>query len=199
MLFKTAIKTLFALSMAGTAMAEEAAPSAPGDGPALPIQYGKCYRIQTRDRQWMAKQTDNYHGWHFNLQNSDVYKVCQSGEDKTCDYDAVRSVANKEDFFLWDFKGTGYGANLLAANNPWGWFYASYGGYRNYIFHFQGTADCEMGTTPCGIHTGGHNGNWGKGIAGEDGPRPVTTRDNNSTVLLWFHEWECPEEEAKSP
>lgn len=201
MLFKTAINTLLAMSMAGTAMAEEATPNAPAAGGTLPISYGKCYRIQTQDRQWMAKRSSGYQGWDFELKNSGVYKVCQRGIDQSCEYDSVRPVSGEEDFFLWAFQGSNLGGpNLLASNNPgWrNWFYASYGGYREYIFHFRGTTDCEQGTTPCGIQTGGHNGHLTKGIAGEEIKWPLAVADEDSTVLLWFHEWECPEEKENS-
>ncbi|PLB45869.1 hypothetical protein P170DRAFT_429046 [Aspergillus steynii IBT 23096] len=174
------------------AIADKGADSAATNGP-LPISYGKCYRIQTKDRQWMARRSTGYQGWHFALSDSDIYKVCQHRIDGSCEYDSVRVVQSEEDFFLWSFIGSlGQEPNLLAGRNPNGWFYAAYGGWAKYIWHFQGQEDCGFDTKPCAIRTGGHNGDLAKGIADHNEQWPVSTPDE-STVLLWYHEVDCPE------
>lgn len=193
--FGRVIQTLFAVAFAGSALADQGAENSPTSG-SLPISYGKCYRIQTEDRQWMARRGNNrYHGWDFTLSDSDIYKVCQHRIDGSCEYDAVRAVQSEEEFFLWSFLGTwNYGPNLLAATNPTspGWFYAAYGNWAQYIFHFKGEAECGLDTKPCAIRTGGHNGDAAKGIADYNHQWPYTTADE-STVLLWYHEVDCPE------
>ncbi|KAL4810494.1 hypothetical protein BDV18DRAFT_156855 [Aspergillus unguis] len=195
MLIKSALQALFAASAAAIAIPDQSAENAPVSGP-LPIMYGKCYRIQTDDRQWMGKRGSGYQGWDLNLAQSGIYEVCQHRVDGSCEYDAVRTVQSDEDFFLWAFSGSNSGGpNLVAATNPsyLGWFYAAYGGWARYIWHFRGKADCDLGTKPCAIHTGGHNGDMAKGIRDHAQSWPVATPDE-STVPLWFHEVECPED-----
>lgn len=196
MLIKPAIQALLAFTMVSAAVADEATENAPAAG-SLPINYGKCYRIQKQDRPWMARWSTGYQGWHFDLQNSDVYKICQYRDDGNCRYDSPRAVNSKEDFFIWAFEGyrAGTDGNLLVANNPPGYFFASYGGHRQKIFHFQGTADGNEGTTPPAMDIGGHNGLRAHGIRNDDGYWPISTADDSS-VRLWFHEWECPEESS---
>ncbi|KAL5354959.1 hypothetical protein BJX96DRAFT_170216 [Aspergillus floccosus] len=196
MLIERVIQTLFAVSFAGIAIADKRTDNSPTSGP-LPISYGKCYRIQTEDRQWMARRSTGYHGWHFTLSESDIYKVCQHLIDGSCEYDAVRAVQSKEDYFLWSFFGSHGGEpNLLAATDPGspGWFYAAWGSWAKYIWHFQGEAECGFDTKPCAIRTGGHNEHSANGIADHNQWWPYTTADE-STVLLWYHEVDCPEKD----
>ncbi|KAF7530005.1 hypothetical protein PCG10_004980 [Penicillium crustosum] len=187
MFIKPALQALLALSIAVGAVADQEVVNSPASGP-LSINYGKCYKIQTEQRTWMANRGDGYQRWDYLLKKADIYKVCQHKVDGSCEYDAVRPVQGGEDYFLWAFNAyNGQGANLLAV---WNWFFPSYDGYRDYIFHFQGEAECGHGTNPCAIRTGGHNEKTAKGLTGVDFPARAT---DGSTVLLWYHEVDCPE------
>ena len=190
MFIKPAIQALLALSMAGASVADQADENAPTSGP-LPISYGKCYKIQTEQRTWMAKnKADGYQRWDRLLNDADTYKICQRNVYGSCEYDSVRSVQGGEDYFIWSFKGSNGGEpNLLAAYN---WFFPAYSSWReNYIFHFQGEAECDHNTNPCAIRTGGYNNANANGIQDKpDYPRRAT---DGSTVLLWYQEVDCPE------
>lgn len=59
MFIKPALQALLALSIAVGIAAGQEAENSPASGP-LPISYGKCYKIQTEQRTWMANRDDGY-------------------------------------------------------------------------------------------------------------------------------------------
>ena len=195
MFVRTAIQALLALSMVGTAVADEAVENTAAVGGSLPISFGKCYRIQTQDRQWMAQRSTDYQGWHFDLRNSDVYKICPPRQDGSCEDNAGRAVNSNEDFFIHAFTSwRSYEPGPLAVNGGSNYFYPAWEARLDRSFHFQGTIGDDA-TTPDGIDVGGHNERGARGIKNEDGSWPISSHDD-STVRLWFHQWDCPPAES---